>query len=58
MVDNECDAIMPKQFEKMVKKIKKSCKASGKYSDERCENIAYGTATNLWKKSHHGKPPR
>ena len=43
---------MPKEFEKMVKSIKKSCIASGKYSEKKCSDIAYGTATNYAKKHH------
>lgn len=43
---------MPEHFEKMVKAIRKSCEASGKYDKDKCDNIAYGAATNYAKKHH------
>lgn len=47
---------MPKEFDKLVKGIRKSCEASGKYSHERCQDISYGAATNIYKR-RHGRPP-
>lgn len=43
---------MPERFLKQVEAIRKSCEASHKYSKEKCDNIAYGAATNYAKKHH------
>jgi hypothetical protein len=47
---------MPEKFKRMVAHIEKQCMATGA-DKERCQKIAYGTATNYWKK-RYGSPPR
>ena len=49
---------MPAKFEKIVDAVKQSLrKAHPNWSEERISSDAFGTATNVWKKSHGGKPP-
>lgn len=48
---------MPKKFDDLVKKIKKSVrKAHPKWSEKKVESVAYASARETWKKKY-GKDP-
>ena len=50
---------MPKEFDDLIKKVKVSLrKAHPNWSEDRLNNAAYGTATNIWKKKYGKAPSR
>ena len=46
---------MPEKFKRMVAHIEKQCKQMG-MPEDKCQRIAYGSATNYWK-NRYGRPP-